>query len=446
MRCRPTLAPVSRPVVAHGLRSPPSCAVGPVAPVPPDARRRGDLRACGQRPRHGDRRRAGDRVSARSAAPASPDCSPGRRRRRHGRLGRQRGRERSRRPQLASCATGGGGAPLTGGFVMTSGRPAQRCRSRSRAADGDGDLRRRRAGERGAPPPLRGRGAATAAAPPPAARRCRRHRARCSTLPRLGERAPRRPAPRTRAARAAARRGTGLPQGRHSAQWRRARPLIRTLRSEALRRLVADIGARRVAGDRDVDETGSRAQEQRLDGRHGDRQRGRELLVAEPLQLAHQQGRALLARQRHQTSASSRVSAAPRSTTAGGSPLARGGREGCVRLGVAVELRSAADAGRRSSVDAAVVGDAVEARRAGSPAGRSRAAPGRRAGRRPAGRLRGRSRRRAASGGHRSTDAGGSDHGSPGRRRRSRRGTARPADRPSAGAARPADPAERGRG
>ena len=82
--------------------------------------------------------------------------------------------------------------------------------------------------------------------------------------------------------------------------------------------LVADLCARRVASRGDLDHPRARPQQQRLHRRDRDRHRARQLLVAETLELPHQQRRALLAREGahvgHQTREPAR-----RSATAGGS-------------------------------------------------------------------------------------------------------------------------------
>ena len=62
--------------------------------------------------------------------------------------------------------------------------------------------------------------------------------------------------------------------------------------------LEHDLRAGRVAGEFEVNETGAGAQQQRLDCRHRDAERHRQLLVAEALQLAHKKRGALWRRQR----------------------------------------------------------------------------------------------------------------------------------------------------
>src|SRR3954447_26476962 len=67
---------------------------------------------------------------------------------------------------------------------------------------------------------------------------------------------------------------------------------------EGERELLADRGAVRVAGLGPLGEAGTGAHEQRLDGGHGDSERVGEVVVGEALELADDERRALLVRER----------------------------------------------------------------------------------------------------------------------------------------------------
>ena len=132
--------------------------------------------------------------------------------------------------------------------------------------------------------------------------------------------------------------------------WRRAFALARTPRAEGQREVALDVAARRVARLARLDEPDPGADQQRLDGGDAHVERLGEVRVAQALELAHEQGGALLLGQALDVG-----DEAPEVVAA----LGLGERVGHDR---AADVEDVGRRGDRAAelVDAAVVGHAVE--------------------------------------------------------------------------------------